>query len=144
MKMDPKEYYDLLIEYHEQGHASSAASLTNGHILSGTALQVEVVSLQTAVDLMMKSVEQLTCKSVLLENMVTMEDVKDPTLKEEIALEAEAHGKLLNIEVIVVDKEKDIVHVKLEYDEPASATKAYKALGNRMFAGRKIKATLVA
>jgi hypothetical protein len=34
--------------------------------------------------------------------------------------------------------------MKLYYEEPADAARAHKALSGRLFAGRKIKSTLVA
>lgn len=144
MRKDPKEYYDLLIEYHEAKDASAAVRLINGHVLSGSAIEVQPITIENAIDLMMKSAEQSTCKSVLLEHMVTVADTLDPALKDEIAVEARNYGNLIDIDITVVDKEKDIAHVTLKYADAADATKASKALGNRLFAGRRIKATLIA
>ena len=121
LQSDGKECYGLLIEFNDAVTAASA-TITNGQTLSGRVLQVQAISLDEAVALMVKSVEQATCTKVMLENMVTYEDSLDPFLKDEIASEAKIYGKLNDVEVNVIDKDKDIVHVILHYDQANEAT----------------------
>ena len=73
--------------------------------------------------------------------MVTVEDTKDPGLKDEIAEEANNYGKLKDIE-LDIDTIANTVEVRLIYEDSISATKAYKAMNGRAFAGNKIIAVL--
>ncbi len=142
-RSDPGKYYDLLIEFTEAVSADKAARIMNGHVLSGQRLDVQVTSLTKAIELMVQSVENSTLRCVYLENMITIEDTEDPGLKDEIADEANKYGKLIDIDIIV-DRKAGTANMKLHYHEPVEASRAHKALSGRLFAGRKIKATLIA
>mmetsp|Transcript_12071 Transcript_12071/g.11712 ORF Transcript_12071/g.11712 Transcript_12071/m.11712 type:complete len:526 (+) Transcript_12071:948-2525(+) len=78
--------------------------------------------------------------SVVLINLVSLEEAKEPTLKGEIAQEAELHGDLKDIE-IVIDK-KNEVRVVLTYYEAVSAQKSFKAMNGRFFGGNMVTAIL--
>lgn len=142
-RSDPGRFYDLLIEFHEASSAEKAARIMNGHAMSGQRLDVQVTSLSKAIELMVQSVENSTLRCVFLENMITIEDTEDPGLKDEISEEARKYGRLVDIDIIV-DHRAGTANMKLYYEEPAEASRAHKALSGRLFAGRKIKATLVA
>jgi hypothetical protein len=142
-KLDPKQFFDLLVEYLESSSVATAMATMNGHVLSGQRLDVCATSLSRAIELMVQSVESSTFRAILLENMVTFEDTKDPGLKDEIAEEAARYGTLVEID-ITPNPEAQTADIKLLYADPIDATKAFKALSGRLFAGRKIKATLIA
>ena len=78
--------------------------------------------------------------TVILENLVTYEDASDPTLKGEIAAEAEKQGQLENIE-IVIDKKKN-VKIILTYFEAEDAVKSFNVMNGRFFGGKTVIATL--
>ena len=140
--LDPQRFYDLLIEYTEEKSAAMAVATMHGHNLAGTALSVASTSLQGAIQLMVQQVEQAVLNSLLLEDMITLEDMEDPGLKDEIAEEARNYGEIVKIEISKDSKGAPIV--KIQYKEGIQASKAQKAMNGRGFAGRKIKATLVA
>lgn len=140
-KSDPASFYDILFEYNDSGAAAAAARTMNGHTIAGSKIIVETISLQGAIQLMIQKVEQAVLTTVLLEDMITLEDVKDPDLESEIREEAEKYGKLVELKIITAESK---ANVKLFYHEAAEAVKAQKALNGRGFAGRRIKASLVA
>ena len=78
--------------------------------------------------------------TVILENLVSFDDASDPSLKGEIASEAEKYGRLNNIE-IVVDSKKN-VKIILIYFLSEDALKSYNAMNGRFFGGRTVSATL--
>lgn len=139
-KLDPYKFYDLLIEFAEEKSALAAVSTMNGHNLAGTVLVVESTSLQGAIQLMVQQVEQAVLTSLLLEDMITEEDMQDPGLKDEIFEEAKNFGDVLKIDITKDEKSGPVV--KIHYKEGIQASKAQKAMNGRGFAGRKIKATL--
>lgn len=140
-KLDPSSFYDILLEFNDPGAAAAAARTMNGHAIAGSKIVVETISLQGAIQLMIQKVEQAVLTSVLLEDMITLEDTKDPDLENEIKEEAEKFGRLVDIKIL---KEDGKANVKLFYHEAAEAVKAQKSLNGRGFAGRRIKASLVA
>jgi hypothetical protein len=144
-QLDPILYYDVLLEFQEGGSvASQAAATMNGYTLSKSQLIVEAISLPRAVQLMVQNVESATAqtaKTVVLEDMVTVEDMKDPDLKDEIAEEAGNYGTLDSIDISLSSSGKQAI-VKLVYAEANQAARACKALHGRCFAGRKIRATI--
>ena len=81
-------------------------------------------------------------KVLLLNNMITMEDAKDPELKDEISEEAMNYGELVSIDITVDEREQKAA-VKLYFKDSSSANKAFKAMNHRVFAGNKIIATLI-
>ncbi len=139
-KLDSTLFYDMLIEFYDTGAAAAAARGLNGHSLAGTKIGVELTSLQGAIQLMIQKVESAVLTHVLLEDMITVEDTKDPDLEGEIREEAEKYGQVLAIKIIV---EGSAANVKIQYKEAAEAVKSQKSLHGRSFAGRKIKASLV-
>lgn len=80
------------------------------------------------------------CTTVILENLVSFEDASDPTLKGEIAEEAEKQGKLKNIN-IVIDQKKS-VKIFLTYCDPLDAEKSYNVMNGRFFGGKTVTAIL--
>lgn len=143
--LDPSLYYDVLLEYSDgSAAATKAASTMNGYMLSKTQLLVEAIPLTRAVELMVQKVESastLQAKTVVLEDMVTVEDTRDPDLKEEIEEEAKKHGAIEHIDISVSPDGQRAV-VKVTYSGPADAARACKALHGRGFAGRKIRASV--
>jgi hypothetical protein len=139
--LDPNEYYDVLLEYTDAGAAASAARTMHNHNLAGSKLQVETISLQDAIQLMIQKVEQAVLTAVLLDDMITEEDVEDPDLKGEITEEASKYGQVVDIKINSENPSKPTV--RLQYKEASEAVKAQKSLNGRSFAGRKIKASLV-
>ena len=80
------------------------------------------------------------CYTVILENLVTMDESSDPTLKTEIAQEAEKYGRLDYIE-IVIDQKKE-VKIILTYFLCEDAERSYNAMNGRFFGGRTVTAIL--
>ena len=78
--------------------------------------------------------------TVILENLVSFEDASDPSLKSEIASEAEKYGRLNDIE-IVIDLKKQ-VKIILIYFLAEDALKSYNAMNGRFFGGRTVSAIL--
>jgi uncharacterized protein YvpB len=78
--------------------------------------------------------------TVILENLVTYEDASDPTLKGEIAAEAEKQGKLEDIE-IVIDQKRN-VKIILTYFDAKDAVKSFNVMNGRFFGGKTVIATL--
>ena len=78
--------------------------------------------------------------TVILENLVSFEDASDPSLKSEIASEAEKYGRLNDIE-IVIDLKKE-VKIILIYFLSEDALKSYNAMNGRFFGGRTVSAIL--
>jgi hypothetical protein len=143
--LDPSLYYDVLLEYSDGSAAATKAATTmNGYMLSRTQLAVEAIPLTRAVELMVQKVESastLQAKTVVLEDMVTVEDTREPELKDEIEEEAKKHGAIEHIDISVSpDGQKAVV--KVTYSGPADAARACKALNGRGFAGRKIRASV--
>lgn len=80
-------------------------------------------------------------KCVLLKNMITFEDTKDPDLKTEIGEEACKYGELNEIQIISDDPEN--ITVALKYFNCSDAESAYKNLNGRAFGNKKITAELL-
>lgn len=129
----------VVVEYSDAAVAATTATSMNNFELAGKVLKCEVIARLTCQQLLRDA--ESTYLSVLLENMVTLADVKDPGLKDEIGEEASNFGSLQSVELIV-DEPKAQVTVKLIYGDNASAVKAYKAMNGRVFAGNKISAAL--
>jgi RNA recognition motif-containing protein len=124
-----------IIEYTTVISSEVAAKDMNGFSLAGYNLLVEQTLLKPAPAIIEK-------KICILENMVSIEECSDATLKDEIAEEAERFGKLQSID-IYVDPITKTVKVRLQYEDSQSATKAFNAMNNRFFAGNRITASLV-
>ena len=124
-----------IIEYTTVISSEVAAKDMNGFSLAGYNLLVEQTLLKPAPAIIEK-------KICILENMVSIEEFSDATLKDEIAEEAERFGKLQSID-IYVDPITKTVKVRLQYEDSQSATKAFNAMNNRFFAGNRITASLV-
>lgn len=124
-----------IIEYSTVISSEVAAKDMNGFSLAGYNLLVD----QTLLKPTPAVVEKRIC---ILENMVSIQDSADPTLKDEIAEEAEKFGKLSTID-IYVDPTTKKVKVRLQYEESQSATKAFNTMNDRFFAGNRISASLV-
>eukprot|EP00607_Mallomonas_marina_P000864 CAMPEP_0182437326 /NCGR_PEP_ID=MMETSP1167-20130531/84971_1 /TAXON_ID=2988 /ORGANISM="Mallomonas Sp, Strain CCMP3275" /LENGTH=242 /DNA_ID=CAMNT_0024630205 /DNA_START=1084 /DNA_END=1812 /DNA_ORIENTATION=+ len=79
--------------------------------------------------------------SVILENMVSVEEAADPELKDEVAEECSSHGPLADdgVDIKVID---GAVKITVRYISADDTKKAYVALNGRFFAGRKVVATL--
>ena len=87
-----------------------------------------------------KPVNKTKNTTVILENLVTYEDASDPTLKGEIAAEAEKQGKLEDIE-IVIDQKRN-VKIILTYFDAKDAVKSFDVMNGRFFGGKTVIATL--
>ena len=102
---------------------------------------VSVAPLQPAVQAASSSLSDNSNKrTVILYDMVPLEEASDPGLKDEIEEEAATHGPLKDISIAVINNE--FVKVTLIYYEPSSALKAFKAMNGRYFGGKVIKASM--
>lgn len=129
------------MEYADPSAAKATADSMNAFDLAGKQLRVDVVSRLRMQQEVSPSTMAHTFTTVLLERMVTLEDTKDPGLKDEIAEEARNYGNLKDVE-LVIDEVQGEVEVRLLYADAASAAKAHKAMNGRAFAGNKISAVL--
>jgi hypothetical protein len=136
------------IEYRDPSAAAMAESSMNNFKLGTTSLLLKAVTKDQAAA---ATTPQNGCRSVHLENMVTLEDTADPDLKDEIGEEARRYGALRDIELVVREPGGEegghpaaagSVLVVLHYENAGDAAKACAALSNRAFANRRIKATL--
>lgn len=128
----------VVVEYADAAVAATTATSMNKFELSGRELQCEVIARLRCQQLLRDA--ESTYLSVVLENMVTLEDTKDPDLKDEISEEARNFGSLKTVDLLV---DKGQVKVKLVYGDNASAVKALRAMHGRVFAGNKISAVLM-
>ena len=129
----------IVVEYTDIPSATKAAFSMNAFVLYDEAFKCEVITKARMKQLLI--IDTSTFCTVKLESMVTVEDTKDPGLKDEIAEEANNYGKLKDIE-LDIDTIANTVEVRLIYEDSISATKAYKAMNGRAFAGNKIIAVL--
>ena len=149
----------LIVEYTEAANAISTWLSMNNFKLGGLILQCEVITLSAARQLLQpitammsssnvsavptsSSTNTVEYKVVLLNNMITVEDTKDPDLKDEIAEEAKNYGELLRVDILV-DHVAVKASVKLLYKDANGAARAVKAMNNRNFGGNTIAASLV-
>ena len=77
---------------------------------------------------------------VILENLVGYEEASDPSLKSEIASEAEKYGRLNDIEIVIDSKKQ--VKIILIYFSAEDALKSFNAMNGRFFGGRTVSAIL--
>lgn len=131
----------IVVEFKDENTAKSTMQGMNGFDLAGQTINCEVVSRLRMLQLLSPSTMAHTFCTVLLEHMVTVEDTKDPDLKDEIYEEARNYGNLKDV-VLGIDETKQEVEVKLLYADAVSASKAHKAMNGRAFAGKKISAIL--
>ena len=82
-------------------------------------------------------------RSLSLYDMLTLDDIKDPDLEQEIRDDACKYGELIKLE-IVLENSATTVCAKLTYKNVDDALNAFKALNGRVFDGRKIRAILSA
>ena len=146
----------LIVEYTEAANAISTWLSMNNFKLGGLILQCEVITLSAARQLLQPITAMMSSsnasavptsstveyKVVLLNNMITVEDTKDPDLKDEIAEEAKNYGELLRVDILV-DHVAVKASVKLLYKDANGAARAVKAMNNRNFGGNTIAASLV-
>jgi hypothetical protein len=160
----------LVVEYTEAANAFSTWLSMNNFKLGGLILQCEVITLSAARQLLQPITAMISSSSsssssstnassvstsssiststpveykvVLLNNMITVEDTKDPDLKDEIAEEAKNYGELLRVDILV-DHVAGKASVKLLYRDANGAARAVKAMNNRNFGGNTIVASLV-
>lgn len=83
-----------VVEYADASIATAAAGAMNNFDLGGALLHVEAASKDKVNAIFYPPPPPKVGKSVLLEQMVVLEDVDDPELKDEIAEEAEKYGVL--------------------------------------------------
>jgi RNA recognition motif. (a.k.a. RRM, RBD, or RNP domain) len=81
-----------------------------------------------------------TLYSVLLEDMITLDDAKDPDLKDEILEEVSNYGDVEDVQISIKTTAANVI---VKYKATDDANKACQALNGRYFAGRKVRATLV-
>lgn len=131
----------MVVEYADASVAQSAADSMNAFDLAGATLRVDAIPRLRMLQLASPQTMAHTFCTVLLEKMVTLEDTKDPDLKDEIAEEARNYGTLQEV-LLEIDEVKGEVEVRLLYADATSAGKAYRAMNGRAFAGNKITAVL--
>lgn len=78
--------------------------------------------------------------AVVLEDMISIEEVNDPDLKDEISEEVEKFGKLTKIDIKVADGKPKI---ELVFQTSNDASNAFKAMNGRNFGGNIIRASLI-
>jgi hypothetical protein len=145
----------LVVEFADAGVAGTTAKSLNNFDVAGLPLKCVIVSQSSGAKLLGASAQNhiggssgssssssAMHKAVMLTNMVPWEDVNDPDLKDEISEEARNYGSLRDVEIIV-DEAAQEVKVKLSYNSPEDATKAFKAMNGRVFAGNKIVAVMM-
>jgi hypothetical protein len=131
----------VVVEYADASTAAITAQSMNAFDLAGSALRVDTITRLQLLQLASPATMGHTFCTVLLEKMVTLEDTKDPGLEEEIAEEARNYGALKEV-LLDIDEVRGEVEVRLLYADPSSASKAYRAMNGRAFAGNKITAVL--
>jgi hypothetical protein len=131
----------VVVEYADASTAATTAQSMNAFDLAGSALRVDTITRLQLLRLASPATMGHTYCTVLLEKMVTLEDTKDPGLEEEIAEEARNYGALKEV-LLDIDEVRGEVEVRLLYADPSSASKAYRAMNGRAFAGNKITAVL--
>jgi hypothetical protein len=131
----------VVVEYADASTAATTAQSMNAFDLAGSALRVDTITRLQLLQLASPATMGHTFCTVLLEKMVTLEDTKDPGLEEEIAEEARNYGALKEV-LLDIDEVRGEVEVRLLYADPSSASKAYRAMNGRAFAGNKITAVL--
>jgi NAD-dependent oxidoreductase involved in siderophore biosynthesis len=133
----------VLLTFASAASASEALARMDGFSLAGQTLEVASISDKEAARVkadIVAAEKKPKLHKVVLENMVSLEEVTDPTLKGEIAEEARRYGELRDVN-IVIDHTK-AVKVFLEYSHAAEAEKAFKTFDKRYFGGRCISAKL--
>ena len=129
------------VEYDSPATAESVVQAMNNFDLAGLPLRIaqttKSVALTPGAAFAFTGPRQC---SVVLQNMISMEDTNDPDLESEIAEEAGKYGKLVKIDIVTSDPSD--VKVILKYHNSADASKALKALDGRAFANRPIIAKL--
>jgi hypothetical protein len=131
----------VVVEYADASTAATTAQSMNAFDLAGSALRVDTITRLQLLQLASPATMGHTYCTVLLEKMVTLEDTKDSGLEEEIAEEARNYGALKEV-LLDIDGVRGEVEVRLLYADPSSASKAYRAMNGRAFAGNKITAVL--
>jgi poly(U)-binding-splicing factor PUF60 len=86
------------------------------------------------------SVAAPVARKVLLENMVSVDEINDPELKEEITAEAGKYGTVEKLTIGLNDA--GVVTVSLLFKDGESAQNAHKAMDGRFFGGKQIKSRL--
>ena len=114
----------------------SAVSESNKSPKASTAIQIVNSS-------SIQDNPQITVKSttLLLENMVSVEEASDPELKDEVADEAANYGQLVGLPQIEVSSAG--VRIFVKYANADCAAKAFAALNGRYFGGKTVRASLV-
>ena len=133
----------MQIVYTSASAAKEAAAGMNCFNLGG--LPLVVLYNPSASSLPITSVAPAVAASVpvkvtlVLEDMIGIDEVNDPDLPEEIQEEAEKYGKVKNID-IKVDSNKPKIFVVFE--DGTGADRAFKAMNGRNFGGNIIAASL--
>lgn len=115
------------------------ADSMNGFDLAGRPLQCSASAWSAATAQQAPAAADAAPTAVLLRNMVSIDELNDPELKDEIAEEAQNYGALKETEFAVEGNE---VNVVLRYHSAEDAQRALKAMHGRVFAGNKIHAEL--
>jgi hypothetical protein len=117
---------------------AAAASVSASMPLSVAAVAASTHSISSPTSTAATSVRY---KSLKLLNMVSVDEIQDPDLKEEIAEEVRKYGQLLDIQ-FYVDNSNNSATVALRYATEEDTLRAYQALQDRAFANKKIVASL--
>lgn len=138
-------YNDALIQFETAAIASSACAGLNMFELIGSKLVVEQISVEDAEILSAKVINEITLNefsTVILENMVSVEEAEDPDFKEEVEDEAVKFGELSTSVEIVIDSSSKTVKVLLRYKNSRNARRSFKAMNGRTFGTNTVKALL--
>lgn len=152
------------VQFPDASLAASVAASMQGFDLAGMKLSCQLRSAGAAATQLEQQKQQAVLGaavpsgatgaslcSVLLQNMVTIEDTHDPELKDEIAEEARTFGALTGVDIVVVpsdagpgdSSDAGPVNVILRYADAVGARNACQAMHGRVFAGNKISASLL-
>lgn len=145
-----------VVAYTSEESAWQAICMMNKLNFAGNTLIVEFYNLpkENVSSKVISSPSVAAYCTLILEDVSTVEDAKEPDFQEEIADEASLYGELNEAVKIEIkdrtngskerteDEQQQFVLVTLRYKKPESAAKAFRAMNNRYFAGKSIKATL--
>lgn len=128
------ESKSALIQVEEEQSVKKMIDSMNGFMLASCPLHIDAVHVATT------AASSDRCR-VLLENMVSKDDLNDPDLSGEIEEEATNYGRLKT--AVEIEEKEDGIFVTLSYDLPQDAAKAFKVMNGRNFGGQTIKASLI-
>lgn len=132
------------VVYQTRAITDAVVQALNNFNLAGLNLSIDQLptnaAASTIVGVASSTVAPSAGMTVVLQNMITIEDTSDPELSDEIGEEAGKYGTLVDVKI---DTSNQVdVQVILRYSDIAGANRAFGAMNGRAFANRKIVAVL--